>query len=138
MNIGHKTTITALAIALGAGLSSVASAQNHDFKLSATLSFSSSSNRGTWNTVLIVSAVVFAVGLIQGDSTLALLGGAGALVSLVELNKNGYAPQYMPHGLDLVRRGPLSLGLNPFGEFGMMPGYMSIRPSFYAAMNFKF
>lgn len=134
MNIGHKTLA---ALALGIGLSGMASAQNHDLKLTATLSYGQSEKQ-TWNTVLLISAAVLVVGLIQNEDTLTLLGGAGVLVSLVQTSKYGYMPQAFPHGIDLVQKGPLSLGMNPFGLVGPSQGFTNLRPSVYVAMNFKF
>ena len=137
MRIGYMTTMAA-AVALAFGFTATASAQSSDLKLPVTLSYSASTQKDTWNTVLIVSGVVLVVGLITDESALTLLGGAGVIVSLVQSNKFGYAPQYSPHGIDLIQKGPVSFGVNPFGQMGITQGFKDLRPSAYISANFRF
>ena len=148
-----RTTILATAI-IGAGIgASSAHAQSYIPKLPITLSYANDhtpkaalpalglayqSRRDTWNTVLLVSGIVFVVGLIQDNSTLAILGGAGVIVSLIQLNPSRFTGNSVAHGLDLAKAGPVSFGFSPFGQFGAVPGDRSLRPSAYIAANFKF
>jgi hypothetical protein len=133
-SIGFKA---AAAAAIGMTLVGTAGAQESKFTIPTQLSYQSSSKQ-MWNTVLIVSAVVLAVGLLQDDTTLAILGGAGVLVSLTQVNKYGFQLQSHPRGLDLVKSGPLSFGVNPFGQIGLRDGFGPIKPSVYLSANFKF
>ena len=137
MRIGYMTTLAGV-LALTTALPSTAKAQSSDLKLPVTLSYSASTQKDTWNTVLIVSGVVLVVGLITDESALTLLGGAGVIVSLVQSNKFGYAPQYSPHGINLLQKGPVSFGVNPFGQMGLNQGFKDLRPSAYLSANFKF
>lgn len=137
MNFGQRKMLTVAGMALGLCLSGVAGAQTAEFKIPTKLSYAST-DRQTWNTVLLISGIVAIVGLTQSDSTLTILGGAGVLVSLVQLNKNGYMPQYSPRGLDFYKSGPVSFGFNPFGMVGPNQDLKGIRPSGYITANFKF
>ncbi|MBC8063994.1 MAG: hypothetical protein H7Y17_04135 [Chlorobia bacterium] len=130
--------MAAAAVALGFGFSSMASAQSLDFKIPVKMSYGAATPSGTWNTVLIVSAAVMAVGLITGETTLTILGGAGVLVSLTQTNKSGFRPQYFARGLDLVQSGPVSFGVRPFGPAGLHQGITTLQPSPYIVANFKF
>jgi hypothetical protein len=96
------------------------------------------SQRGTWQTVLLVSAAVGIVGLLQGDTTLTLLGGAGVLLSLYETNRTGFRPQPFRHGIDLLSSGPVSFGIQPLGQFGLSRGLAKPQPSAYIQATFKF
>jgi hypothetical protein len=138
-------------MAMGLGGSTLASAQSLEPKLPVTLTYGSKlstgpnftfgyaqSRRDTWNTVLLVSGIVMIVGIVQDESTLILLGGAGVIVSLVQLNSNRFASHSIARGVDLVQAGPISLGFSPFGQMGLVPGYSTPRPSLYAAATFKF
>lgn len=116
----------------------VANAQDQAFKIPASLSYARSSPRDTWNTVLVVSAGVLIIGLIQDDSTLTILGGAGTLVSLVQLNQTHFRPQYSPRGISLLSSGPVSFGVTPFGSMNAQQGFRDFRPGAYIAANFKF
>lgn len=137
MKIGHKLSMTTSAIALGVCMAGTANSQSQKFTLPTSLNYQSNSKQ-TWNTVLIVSAVVMAVGLIQDETTLTLLGGAGVIVSLVQLNKTGFAPSYATRGLDVMQSGPVSLGFRPFGPAGLVTKTPTFNPSPYIMANFKF
>lgn len=134
----YATPIAIAALAIGTGLTSTARASDNDFKIPTRLSFSAASQKDTWNTVLIISAAVMVVGLIQEESTLTLLGGAGVLVSLFQTNKMGFSAPALPHGLDLVKSGPVSFGFSPFGQFGLASGVTTLNPSPYVVAKFKF
>lgn len=73
----------------------------------------------TWNTVLVISAIVGGVGLLTGQDTLLLLGGAGVLLSLVEMNSNHFHMQAAQRGFSFADVGPVSFGLTPM----VHPGY---------------
>lgn len=88
--------------------------------------------------MLIVSAAVMVVGLIQKEDTLTLLGGAGVLVSLVQSHKSGFRPNYSLRGIDLVAQRHVSFGIRPFGSMEPGPGFSHLRPSLYIAANFRF
>lgn len=136
-----RSTIAAMALSIGMGISNSAVASDLPFTIPTKLSYTSApSQKNTWNTVLIVSAAVLVVGLIQGESTLALLGGAGVLVSLVQTNNLGFQAPSMPRGIDFYKAGPVSFGLSPFGRFGLRSsaGFDSLSPSPYVVANFRF
>ena len=153
MNLVRTTVLATAVIGAGLGASSVASAQTYHPGLPVTLTYANDhaprtalpalglayqGRRDTWNTVLLISGIVFVVGLIQDDSTLAILGGAGVIVSLIQLNPSRFTGNSISHGLDLAKAGPVSFGFSPFGQFGAVPGDRSLRPSAYVAANFKF
>jgi len=137
MNIGRKITTAAIALTLGFGFSGRASAQDPNLRLHAKLSYGST-DRNTWNTVLLVSGAVLVVGLIQEESTLTILGGAGVLLSLFETNKTNFRSQYFPHGLDLYKTGPVSFGVSAFSSMGLTEGFRPVRPAAYISATFKF
>lgn len=137
MNIRNRTMAMA-AIALASGFSGVAHAQDRDLKLHANFSYAQSSQKSMWNTVFIVSAAVFVVGLITEESTLTVLGGVGVVVSLIQNNKSGFRPQYSPRGINLINKGPVSFGVNPFGQMAYRNDFKSMSPSLYVVANFKF
>ena len=112
-------------------------AQNSTSLSAPALSFSSS-QRDTWHTVMVVSAVVGVVGLLDGDTTLVILGGAGVLVSLVESDQMKFRLRPRSSGVDLLKMGPVSLGINPLGQIGMAQAYQSSRPTAYVQVSFKF
>ena len=139
--MNNKLAMSALALTMGLGTVSSVEATDSPFKIPTKLSYSSAaSQRDTWNTVLIVSAAVLVVGLITDESTLALLGGAGVLVSLVQTNNLGFQAPSMPRGIDFYKSGPVSLGVSPFGRFGLRSGagFDALNPSPYIVANFRF
>lgn len=132
----HLGLKVAASIAVGLGVCGIAPAQ--EFKLPVSMSYSST-DKSTWNTVLIVSGVVLAVGLLQSENTLALLGAAGVVVSLVELNNNHFRNQYFPHGVDLMHSGPVAFGFTPFGHMGLTDEkIVRTHPTVYLSASFKF
>ena len=79
------------------------------------------------------------VGLATEETTLTLLGGVGVLISLIQTNKTGFQSQFFPQGIDLVQKGSLSFGINPFGNVGVSPNFNStLRPTPYLVATFKF
>lgn len=153
MNLVRTTILATAVIGAGLGTSSVANAQTYSPKLPVTLSYANDytpnaalpslglafqSRRDTWNTVLLVSGIVLLVGIVQNEGTLILLGGAGVIVSLVQLNPGRFTGNSLAHGLDLAKAGPVSFGFSPFGQFGAAPGDRTLRPSAYISANFKF
>jgi len=152
VNLVRTTMLATAVIGVGLGTSATVGAQTLESKLPVTLSYANhrpaanlpslgyaySTRRDTWNTVLLVSGIVMVVGLVQSDSTLTILGGAGVIVSLVQLNSTRFRSHSFARGVDLVQAGPISLGFSPFGQVGMVPGYNTPRPSLYAAATFKF
>lgn len=121
--------------ALAFGVVAPAGAQSIGLANTPALSFSRSADKGTWHTVMIVSAVVGVIGLLDGDSTLAVLGGAGVLLSVVESDQSRFQLRPFRHGLDLARTGPLSFGIDPIG---LSPGFARPRPAAYLHATFKF
>jgi hypothetical protein len=132
MNMKKTMAIGALALVVVAPANAQSVAPN-----TPTVSFQSS-KKGMWQTVLLVSAIVGVVGVVQGDSTLIILGGAGVLLSLYQTNQMGFRPQPFRHGLDLMRSGPVSFGIQPFGTFGLQPGFTTPRPTAYLHASFRF
>ena len=132
MNMKKMTTVGVLALAV----IGPATAQEARPVIPA-VSFQGS-QKGMWQTVLLVSAIVGIVGVVQGDSTLTILGGAGVVLSLYQTGKMGFNPQPFRHGIDLMRSGPVSFGVQPFGQFGPLPGLNSPRPTAYLHATFKF
>jgi len=100
-----------------------------------TLSFRSSGDRDTWHTVMLVSAVVAIVGVVDNDSTLTVLGGAGILLSLYESDRSRFR---LRPGVDLLKMGPMSIGVNPLGQMGLSQGFTRPRPSPYVQLTFRF
>ena len=127
-----------IVLALGLGLSGISGAQSLPTQLPVRLTFASAPKQDTWNTVLIVSAAVMVVGLIQHESTLTLLGGAGVLVSLVQSHRSGFRPNYSLRGIDLITHRHLTLGISPFGSMDLDRSFSSLRPSLFIAANFRF
>lgn len=132
-----KSTATTLRlVAAGAFAVSVigaAHAQSRTNLKPITLNFQSN-QRNTWHTVLLISAAVGIVGVIQGDSTLTLLGGAGVVLSLYESERYRSGLR----GFDLVKTGPLSMGINPLGV-GFNRSLSTVRPAaYYIQATFKF
>lgn len=125
-------------LVVGLGTMAHARAQDATLPLPAQFSFSAPAKQDTWNTVLIVSAAVMVVGLIQEESTLTLLGGAGVLVSLVQSNKSGFRPNYTFRGIDFIKDHHVAFGINPFGTFASERTQTTLRPSLYIAANFRF
>ena len=101
------------------------------------LSFQSS-QRQMWQSVLLVSAAVGVLGLVQGDSTLTLLGGAGVLLALYQTNRAGFQLRPSKFGIDVVGAGPVSVGIAPFGQRGFSKGMGTGRPAAYVQATFKF
>jgi len=137
VNIGRTMLIAAATVGVGVGATATASAQEANFKIPTTLSYAQT-RRDTWNTVLIVSGAVMVVGLIQEETTLTLLGGAGVLISLVQLNNTRYRSELFPGGMDLVRKGAFSFGMKPFDETMLRSGFNTIQPTPYISASFKF
>lgn len=131
MNKIKATAKISAGIVIGFGIMAPASAQTYDAFSPGNLSFSRSEDRDTWHTVLIASAVIGIVGLASGDGTLTVLGAAGVVLSLVETDQNRFR---YGRGFDLLHRGPISLGISPFGQ----AGYPGFRPSAYVQYVFKF
>lgn len=144
MNSGHRLSMTTAAVAAGLCFSSMATAQSSKFSLPTSLSYSQSNSKQTWNTVLLVSGIALGVGLLTDEGTLTILGGAGVLVSLIQLNQNNsFTSNYFPRGMDMVRSGPMAFGVSPFGQrLGFSQkftgGFDDIRPTVYATASFKF
>jgi hypothetical protein len=99
--------------------------------------FSKSTDHQTWHTVLLVSAIFLFAGLVDSNSTLIILGGAGVLVSLSETNGNAY--RFQPgRSMELARMGHMSLGINPLGQMGWSQGISAPKPSIILQAKFKF
>ena len=104
-----------------------------------SMSLSGSADKGTWHTVMIISAVVGIIGLVDGDSTLTLIGAGGVLLSLFETGgSSSFRFQGFRHGFDLVHSGPLSFGVNPFGALGPIQNPSISRPNPFVQLSIKF
>jgi len=132
------------------GASALSGAQSFDPKIPVSLSYApvigakatptlsyAQTRRDTWNTVLLVSAIVLVVGLIQEESTLVILGGAGVIVSLIQMDRR-FQLQYSPKGIHLFNSGPLTFGINPMSQPGLVDRPGPNRLGYFAGLNFKF
>lgn len=124
-------------------LSSVSfnSAQAQEFKVYEPPSFVAPqrSMRATWNLVLAVSAVVAAIGLIQDESALVVIGGAGIVISLLQSDRSRFTTLRDPiRGFDLHRSGAATFGFSPFDTNRNWSRRSAFKPSIYIAAKFKF
>lgn len=134
-----KSTAKAASIAaLAFTMIGVADAQSVVPAGAPVLSFNSSSNKETWHMVLLISAGVGILGLVNSDSTLTILGGAGVLLSLYESQGSHFQVRPSLRGVDMFKSGPMSFGLNPFGGMGAREGFSLTRPAAYVKLSFKF
>jgi hypothetical protein len=131
-----KSTATSLRLAAAGALAlsivAGANAQSSTSLKPIELNFQAS-QRNTWNTVMLISAAVGIVGVVQGDSTLTLLGGAGVVLSLYQMERNRYGFR----GFEFAKSGPVSMGINPLGV-GFSQSISSVRPTAYIQATFKF
>jgi hypothetical protein len=150
MNKNLRNLKIAALAATALGASAISGAQSFDPTIPVTLSYGpaigtkaspglayAQTSRNTWNTVLLVSAIVLVVGLIQEESTLVILGGAGVIVSLIQMDKR-FQLQYSPKGITLFNSGPLTFGLNPLSQPGLVDKPGPARLGYFAGLNFKF
>jgi hypothetical protein len=105
---------TALAVALALGGTAVANADVPSLSNAPAVGFSYSGDQNTWHTVMLVSAVVAIVGLVQDDSTLVLLGAGGVILGAVESSQSRFRYGITRPGVDLVKTGPVSFGVRPY------------------------
>jgi hypothetical protein len=121
-----KVSLAVLAFGVVAG----ASAQTASLNNYPSLSFARNPDRSTWQTIMLISIGVGVLGLANGDSTLTILGAAGAAISLSQMGRLSFQNK----GFSLASKGPLSFGLNPMGmhEIGMN------RPMVFLNAKFKF
>lgn len=127
-----KTASTAM---LALTMISASSAQNFE---GASVSFQSGNQRSTWQTVMLISAIVGIVGVAQGDSTLTILGGAGVLLSLYQTERMRFQLQPFQGGVSMLRSGPVTFGMKPFGDLSPAQGMTGSRPSVFVQATFKF
>lgn len=80
------------------------------------------------NTLMLVSAIVLIVGVIDDDRTLEVLGGVGVIIALLESNQKLGLQPVRP---GLLHVGPVSLGIRSDRT-------MTARPTPYAQVTFKF
>jgi hypothetical protein len=118
-------------------VSTAADAQTTNLNMVPGLSYGKAvQSRETWRTVTIVSGVLLFVGLVDDNSALILLGGAGLLVSLSATNGNMYRPQ--ARGVELLQFGNVSFGVKPFGQMDLSRELTTPRPSMVLQAKFKF
>lgn len=108
-----------------------ASAQTASLNNYPALSFAAGTDRSTWQTVMLISIGVGVLGLANGDSTLTIIGAAGAAISLSQMGRLSF--QNQPR-LSFARSGPISFGLNPMGS----PDMGVKRPTVFLNATFKF
>lgn len=94
-------------------------------------------DRDAWRTIMLISGIVLIVGLVDNDSTLAILGGAGLLVSFVESGPPSFAYRGF-RGFPLMQSGPFTFGISPYGQLGLARGLDKPCPSPFATVTFKF
>lgn len=141
MNIrNHAAKIAALGV-LPMALAATAPAQEipqvPGFNPSPALSFKSTTDRETWHSVLIVSAIALGVGLLSDNSTLITLGGVGVVLSLIETNGNTFRYRSMP-SLEMMHFGKMSFGYSPIDQFKLASGVVSPKPSLILQTTLKF
>ena len=103
----------------------------------AGLSLQGHGDHQMWNTVFIVSIVVGVIGIVDSDTSLIVLGAAGAVLSSMEMNQH-FRFNLANRGLDLMHTGPLSFGLNPLAGFADCPGVSFKLPAMYLKATFRF
>lgn len=136
MKISNTSAKIAAAMALPL-ITSVA-AQAHDNIVPGVpiLSYSRSTDRETWRSVLLVSGILLIAGLVDDNGALILIGGAGVLVSLSHTNGSYYTS--VGRGLEFAKVGPVSMGFNPFGTMRLSQGLNNPQPTVVVQAKFKF
>lgn len=102
------------------------------------LSFGASGQREMWHTVMLVSAGVALVGLIDGDSTLTVIGVGGVVLSAVESGPSSFRSRNVRRGVEVLRSGPFSFGIDPLGPAGLSRGIGGVQPGGYLQLSFRF
>ena|SRR5579862_4040710 len=133
-----KMTKAMASVVVGLGLTSFACSQQPTALDAAKFSFASSGDRQMWHTVLIVSAAVGIIGILDSDSTLTVIGGAGVLLSLYESESSHFAFHAFRPGGDFFRMGPMSLGFDGLVRSGFSQRFDSPRPTAHVVYTFKF
>jgi hypothetical protein len=94
-------------------------------------------DRDPWNALLWISAIVLVVGIADDDGGLIIIGGAGVVVSLVESDQFGGRLAFSHNGVDFLKAGSLSFGLNQtYYQVGQTHGVTYQSPCLQ--MSFKF
>lgn len=99
--------------------------------------FGYSSSHDTWNGVMLVSGIVALIGLVDNDSTLVIIGGAGVLLSLYEESSSRFAFGGYRHA-DLMKSGPWTMGLKTTPGIALAPGLASPQPSAFVQYTVRF
>lgn len=128
MNTNNILAKTSAAFALAFAGVAPACAQTASLAGAPPLFFNSAARSTDNNTILLVSAGVLLIGLVDSNNTLIILGGAGVLYTVIGSGQNRY--QYH----DLAKRGPLSFGLATYGP--LTPN--SPKPSPFIERTWKF
>jgi len=135
----NKTIAKLAALAaIPIGLCTAANAQSVPLAHTAptNLAFAYGTSHETWHTVLLISGVVLLAGLINSDSGLIIIGGAGVL--LAESETNGTAFRQSVHSLDFAKLGRVSVVIDPFGSMGYVQGLSKARPGLVFQTKIKF
>ncbi|MHB8637115.1 MAG: hypothetical protein ACYC96_11660 [Fimbriimonadaceae bacterium] len=99
--------------------------------------FTYTGHSDTWNTVLLVSGLVGVVGLVNGDGTLVILGGAGVLLSLYETANTRFDFQGLRQGPRFLKYGQVSFGVNLEPGLALAPGLGRPQPCPCVEWNIK-
>lgn len=126
-------TFAARAAALAIPLTVVASAQAQDTNLVSSPMLTYKAGSGVNNrTLLIASAIILFVGLVDSNSALIIIGGVGVLVSTA--NTSSYRYRLQNYHQDLASSGRFSFGIAPFSQGEMK--FSNPRPYFQASFKF--
>ncbi len=137
MNIRNSAAKLAALAILPLATAAVANAQSTNYTDFSHLSYSRGTNHETWHSVLLISGILLFAGLVDDNSGLIILGGAGVLVALSETNGNAYRSS-VGHGTDLLQMGNVSLGVNPFAYANPNQRLEMPKPAFVIQAKFKF
>jgi hypothetical protein len=85
----------------------------------------------------LISGIVLLAGLLDDNSGLIILGGAGVLVALSETNGTAYRMR-AGNGIDMFTAGHVSVGFNPFGNLSFDEGLKHPQPNVILQAKFKF
>ncbi len=129
MTINNISAKVAAALAISFLAVAPACAQSQNLVTNPSLSFNSASG-GSNNALLLVSAGVLLIGLVDDNNTLTLLGGLGVLYSVVGSGQS----HFQSYRHEVAKTGPLSVGFISYRQPDLSP----MRPSPYIQATFKF
>lgn len=100
--------------------------------------FESHGVRNYWTTALAISAAVSIFGLATHDDNVTFIGLGCVLVSGVEVIQADFRFNLFDRGLDMVRSGPVSFGIDPLRLTAESSGTAHCQPGFYVKASYRF